>query len=304
MALAQTGVVVEVIVVDNGSEPANADWLAQHIDPRAKLIIEPGRVGVSVARNTGAQLASSEWIAFLDDDDFWASYKLRTQLDALASSPHAKWCISGTACVDATMRLVFTTRMPAEGTRLDDEILQRNCVSMSDIVVRRDVMFDCGAFDSALRQLEDWDFLVRLAITAPCPAVADRPLSLYRLNPGSVTDDADQMRIAFTTFAARHEALRQERGLQFDWRSPEFWLAFRISQGGRGAEASVLFRESFDRSRDPRDLAYSYASRWFNPVFVKAMSWLHVGKLPRAWRRDVRELLSDVKRQQDHGYAY
>ena len=296
MALDQSGVNVEVIVVDNGSRPANADWLAQNIDSQAKLITEPRPVGVSVARNIGAELASSEWVAFLDDDDFWASHKLHAQLDALAKSPYSKWCISGTVCVDAQMRAVLPARMAPQGTRLDDELLQRNCVSMSDLVVQRDLIFDCGAFDGSLRQLEDWDFLIRLARLAPCPAVVDRPLSLYRLNPGSAADEIDTMRTALKNLAARHEAARQERGLQFDWRPQMFWLAFRMSNENRSSEASLLFRESFERNRDPRDLAYSYASRWFNPVFVKALSGFYVAKLPRAWRRDLRELIDDVAR--------
>jgi glycosyltransferase involved in cell wall biosynthesis len=299
MALGQTGVNVEVIVVDNGSDPANADWLAQHIDPRAKLITESRPVGVSVARNIGAELASSDWVAFFDDDDFWASYKLRLQLDALAAAPYSKWCISGTACVDADMMPVISTRMPPQGTKLDTELLKHNVVSMSDIVVRRDVIFACGAFDSSLKQFEDWDFIIRLALQAPCPAVVDRPLSLYSLNPGSATDEIEPMRVALETFAARHEALRQERGVEFDWRAPMFWLAFRMSREGRGADAAMLYRESFDRTRDPRDLAYSFASRWCNRTFVRVLSRLYLARQPRSWRRDIRDLCADVRRSEN-----
>jgi glycosyltransferase involved in cell wall biosynthesis len=296
MALGQAGVRAEVIVVDNGSHAANAEWLARNIDPRAKLITESRAVGVSVARNVGSELASSEWIAFLDDDDLWASYKLRSQLDALAAFPSATWCIGGTACIDAKMRPVLATRMPSQGTELDRTLLQHNFVSMSDLVVRRDVIFDCGAFDSALRQFEDWDFIIRLAIEAPCPAVVDRPLSLYRLSPGSATDQIEPMRAALEAFAVRHESRRRERGVELDWRAPMFWLAFRMSREGRGSVASMLYRESFDRSRDPRDLVYSYASRWFNPLFVKVLTRLYLAKLPRAWRRDLHALLDDVER--------
>jgi glycosyltransferase involved in cell wall biosynthesis len=300
MALAQTGVNVEVIVVDNGSSPANTDLLAQLIDPRAKLITEPHQVGVSVARNIGAELASSDWIAFLDDDDLWPSYKLRAQLDALAAAPDSRWCISGTVCVDTDMKPVLPARMPSAGTRADVELLQRSFVSMSDLVVRRDIMFDCGAFDASLRHYEDWDFVIRLAVKSPSPAVVDRPLSLYRLNPGSATHQIDRMRLALQDFVPRHEALREEYGVAFDWRAPMFWWGFRMSQEGYASEASLLFRESFHRTRDPRDLAYSVASRWFNPAFVKILSWMYVAKLPRAWRRDLKALLADVACHQPH----
>jgi glycosyltransferase involved in cell wall biosynthesis len=298
MALAQTGLTVEVIVVDNGSTAANAELLAQIIDPRAKLITEPSPIGVSLARNIGAELASSDWVAFFDDDDFWASYKLRMQLDALAMAPDAKWCIGGTVCVDPQMRPVISTRMPAQGIPLDEELLQHNVVSMSDLVVRRDMIFAWGAFDGALTRFEDWDFVIRLAQQAPCPAVVDRPLSLYLLNAGSATDEIEPMTIALETFATLHESLRRERGVELDWRAPTFWLAFRLGREGRGADAASVYRQSFGHTHDPRDLVYSIASRWFNRTFVRVLSRIYLSRQPREWRRNIRELRDDVASHQ------
>ncbi len=50
-------------------------------EPRINLIRLTEWSGVAVARNTGLDLVSSEYVAFLDSDDYWASEKLKIQID-------------------------------------------------------------------------------------------------------------------------------------------------------------------------------------------------------------------------------
>ncbi|MBN3948517.1 MAG: glycosyltransferase [Nostoc sp. NMS7] len=58
----------EVVVVDNGSSDRTREVveLRTH-NPRLKYVFEP-TIGLSVARNTGAKVASSDILAYLDDD--------------------------------------------------------------------------------------------------------------------------------------------------------------------------------------------------------------------------------------------
>src|SRR4051794_32424251 len=69
--LAQNVPAMEVIVVDDGSQPPfrlpdDAAALA-HVH----LVRHPQNLGVSSARNTGVEKAQGEWIAHLDSDDYW-----------------------------------------------------------------------------------------------------------------------------------------------------------------------------------------------------------------------------------------
>ncbi|GAX36292.1 glycosyltransferase [Nodularia sp. NIES-3585] len=58
----------EVIVVDNGSSDRTREVVEQRLgDSRVKYVFEP-TIGLSVARNTGAKVASADIIAYLDDD--------------------------------------------------------------------------------------------------------------------------------------------------------------------------------------------------------------------------------------------
>ena len=82
-ALAQRGVDVEVIVVDDGSSDGTRAFVEGLKDPRVRLVHNEVAMGESGARNRGISEAGRAWVAFLDDDDLWAPDKLASQLDAL-----------------------------------------------------------------------------------------------------------------------------------------------------------------------------------------------------------------------------
>lgn len=61
---------IEVVVVDDGSAPANARRLDELAGGVVRVLHQPD-LGLSAARSTGVAAARGEWIAFLDDDDTW-----------------------------------------------------------------------------------------------------------------------------------------------------------------------------------------------------------------------------------------
>ncbi|MCV9998805.1 glycosyltransferase [Pararhizobium sp. YC-54] len=68
-ALAQTGVSVEVIVIDDCSPDDTAEIVDAYTDPRVRLIRLETNRGPGGARNAGLAAARGDWIVILDSDD-------------------------------------------------------------------------------------------------------------------------------------------------------------------------------------------------------------------------------------------
>jgi glycosyltransferase involved in cell wall biosynthesis len=69
--LSQSAQPAEIIVVDDGSDDRTRE-IVQTFGSVVSLVSQTNR-GASAARNVGLHLARSEWVAFLDSDDYWFS---------------------------------------------------------------------------------------------------------------------------------------------------------------------------------------------------------------------------------------
>src|SRR5918993_1740820 len=96
----QHAVDMEVVVVDDGSPPGQVDAVVAALqDDRFRVLRNNTAQGVSAARNTGIAAARGAWVAFCDDDDLWATDKLRRQLNT-AGDASPSWVYTGAVNVN------------------------------------------------------------------------------------------------------------------------------------------------------------------------------------------------------------
>jgi succinoglycan biosynthesis protein ExoO len=80
-ALAQAGVDLEVLVVDDGSTDDTAAVAVRGGDPRIRVLSLEANVGPSAARNAGLENARAAWVAILDADDAYEPGRLSRLLE-------------------------------------------------------------------------------------------------------------------------------------------------------------------------------------------------------------------------------
>lgn len=197
--LVQKEVVVECIVVDDGSEDDTSDVLDRFGDKIRR--VETPQVGVARARNRGAEVAMGRQLAFLDSDDVWLPRKSALQLRALADD---RLGLSFTALhlIDENGR--FKGRIPVcEPTEALKNTLLLEKPFMSGIgssaLVKREAFEKVGGFDERLSTSADCGFACKVALRWDVHALA-RPMVLYRLHPAQMHNDPaatqrDMMRI-------------------------------------------------------------------------------------------------------------
>ena len=257
-ALAQRGVNVEVVVVDDGSSDETAAGLATLDEPRLTVLrLDEGR-GVALARNRGLAEVSAPWVAFLDDDDVWAPGHLAAMLDAVGAAgadPRRIGLVySGHVEVDWARRVIGVSRAaPVAG--VPEHLDRFNLIGgPSRVLLRTDAVRAAGAFDPAFSTVADWDLWVRVAADWEL-AACDELLVGYMRHPESMSFDADRLLAEIVTLREKHGW--QASGPSGPW--PGDTLAFHVALTYRAAghrfRAARWYVRSYAARRDPRDLA-------------------------------------------------
>jgi glycosyltransferase involved in cell wall biosynthesis len=161
--LSQQGVSLELIIVNDG-----ARMVPPHPDPRVRVLDNQQR-GAVPARNLGVAAASGNYIAFLDDDDWWAdSQHLAISLAAGADFSFAD---GEFVFMDGSPPVEFAFDASAASLASDNTIL------ISGVCYAKRLHSKLGPFDETLPYYWDWDWYLRVARSGT---------SLIRIPVGSV----------------------------------------------------------------------------------------------------------------------
>jgi glycosyltransferase involved in cell wall biosynthesis len=147
----------ELIVVSDGSTDATdgvvAQW--QKKDKRIKYL-SIGHAGkIAAVSNAGLRGALGEFVAILDDDDWWIDReKLEKQISFFRTHHDYVACGGGFVVVDANGKETGRVLKPETDVAIRSIALSANPIANSSSMFRRSV---AGQYDESL-ELADWDF--------------------------------------------------------------------------------------------------------------------------------------------------
>lgn len=186
---AQTFTDCEVIVVDDGSTDGTAEWLRQQ--PRLRSFVQTNR-GPGAARNRGAKEARGKYLAFLDSDDVWFPWTLKTFADAIERY-HQPALLFGSSSEYFEGRgagIENASNMSIDCKHFSDYLASSECalfVGSGNCAVNRAQFLSSEGFVEGLLNAEDIDLFLRLGA---CPGFVQilKPFTLaYRRHAGGLT---------------------------------------------------------------------------------------------------------------------
>ena len=173
----------EIIVVDDGSSDRTAELLRSWVESGAIQYVYQENRGLPGARNTGARIASGEYLAFLDADDVFAPGAVRKMRDAMDASA-AGWCLVDFLRISGDGSTVQPTELP-QGDPFQS-ILEHNFVRFG-MFFRKSAFLAAGMYDENIRMCEDWDLNIRMLERRMAFVHIAEPLYVYIKRDGSIT---------------------------------------------------------------------------------------------------------------------
>lgn len=210
---AQTERPSQILLVDDHSTPENREKL-NDLAGMATIISPPKNLGLAGARNFGAQHATGEWLAFLDDDDCFLPDKQERQIQYLQSHPGVMALGGGSRMITPDGQDEYWGGKPPNPLTLSHALCYTASMAQA-LMIRRDVFLGLGGFDTSFRYLEDLEFGIRLVASGAETHFLPEPLFLYHRGGGrqQLSFEWDKMFRAELKVLSKHADLaRQEFG--------------------------------------------------------------------------------------------
>jgi glycosyltransferase involved in cell wall biosynthesis len=164
--LRQTHQEIEIIVVVDKPDEDTASAVRSVNDRRLQLIVNPYSRTAAGARNAGADRATGEWVAFLDDDDEWLPNKLETQI-AFASGRTSSLISCLSRVVTPTASFVRPQVIYDNSVPIDEYLFDRRSFKGPGIIQTSSYLLPRQLFDKVRFNVEsahdDWEFVLRLS---------------------------------------------------------------------------------------------------------------------------------------------
>lgn len=178
---------IEIIVVDDGSEPPLNIKNEYNLN---LTMIRQENSGLSSARNTGIKHASGEFLKFIDADDEITSECIELQVSACRE----KHCINVIGFIDAYENKPWESIIPAFGDPISTFLIG-NPAPIHSYLFTKD-LFDEHRFcitDRIKGGCEDYDLLFRIAIDGALFTTIHAHGAIYHRSMNSMSSHVDNM---------------------------------------------------------------------------------------------------------------
>lgn len=190
--LEQSFTALEVLIIDDGSTDDTRNLIESFNDPRVFYEWIPNSGGPATPRNRGIHKARSNWVCFLDADDWWAKNKLEVCFSHINANDDVDLIYHDLEIVDGQNRFWRKPIARARQLRspvLLDLLLGGNTIANSSVVVRKAILEKVGGINEsrAMVAAEDYNTWLKISTITENFLHIPQVLGYYRVHDGNIS---------------------------------------------------------------------------------------------------------------------
>ena len=184
----------ELIIVDNYSTDETLNILRNYSDSRIKVLQIDNAGCIAKSRNLAINSARSEWLAFLDSDDYWHPNKLNSIFGQVTDEVDLFY--HNLSIVDEDSRIIDPKGIRSRNLKspiLKDLILNGNTIATSSVVVRRKFVLEVGGMSEKADLVgnEDYNTWLRISLNTEKYRLIPTFLGAYRKHSSNYSSFED-----------------------------------------------------------------------------------------------------------------
>ncbi|WP_395341751.1 glycosyltransferase family 2 protein [Ningiella sp. W23] len=242
---------IEIICIDDGS-PDNSAQVIHSFGDKVRYFHQENQ-GVAYARTHGLKVAKGEYIAFLDQDDWWLETKIEKQVKAIQADANVGLVHTAVQTFDQSTKQFRENINPnAKPERLVGmcflNLFKENHIYNSSVLVSKAIVDELNGIDLNIEgnTCQDYDLWLRVAKRAAF-SYLDEELVVYRVHSEQGHLDRRGMltqELAVLSKNIQGTGLEKEDAVVRRQAVLTYWLGIAYLDHGDISEARRLFRKS------------------------------------------------------------
>lgn len=279
----QTWTNLEIIIVSDGYDLATEHLVheVKQQDERVKFFSYKQSHGGNHARNLGIENSTGQYIAFLDDDDVWYPSKIELQLKLFQKNTKIGLVGCGIQVINKTINKKYTTVFEYKGNQSKKILFQNIIGSTSCVMLKREVLEECGYFDEKMPARQDYDLWIRICQKYEIDCVRSVQLDYYVYEN---TGKGQQVSKSLDKYIQAHQILMDKYKDLYQHLTPKEYsqlivcrcnsIAIRAHEVGNSVESRKYAYKAFRENPNVKSLFYCLFSWIPYNMFVKIRAFI------------------------------
>lgn len=208
--LAQEGVDLTFLILDDASTDDTLDYLQSLTDARIQLFHNEQNLGLTRTLNKGLALCTTPYVARMDADDVSLPGRLQAQIAFLDQHTDVLLLGCNVIFIDHQDRVLDTMDYPQDDLAVRERLAQKNAFMHGAVMFRQEAVMALGGYRPGFRDTQDYDLWLRLA---ECGKLANLSEMFYhqRRHPGTKSALKKPRQLAFCALARELAQIRAQQ---------------------------------------------------------------------------------------------